>query len=367
MSEHPGLDHNAYAAFELLPDATVAVRGDGTIAYCNGLAARLLELRPEALEGRPAQQALPLVDEAGLDWWECVRPLDGDPHLVARIAEADVQLATPGCRRRPLVLTGARHGEHAVDLVVLSLRRGERRRRLDAARSELVSTVSHELRSPLTSVKGFTKTLLAKWERFSDAQKRQMLETVNEDADRVTRLLGELLDVSRIDAGRLQLRRQMVDLSEVVDKVLDRVGALGDDGLIRAELPELPKLYADPDKLGQVVTNLVENGLKYGEGTVRITADVDGEAVRVTVSDAGVGIEADHLARIFTKFFRRPGERRTGTGLGLYISRGIILAHGGRIWAESTPGEGSRFRFTLPLGGLELADVHAPPTRPESP
>jgi hypothetical protein len=299
------------------------------------------------------------VDEAGIDWWDCTRPLRGDARLIRRIAETELRMKAADGRLRPIVVTAARHPgpDGGLDLLVLSLRRGERRHRLDAARSDLVSTVSHELRSPLTSVKGFTKTLLAKWDRFTDAQKRQMLATVNEDADRVTRLLSELLDVSRIDAGRLQLRRQMVDLAAIVDRVLTRAEALGGAGRLVSDLPDLPRLYADPDKLEQVLTNLVENGLKYGEGQLTVSAIVRPDVVQVTVADQGEGIEPAHLLHIFTKFFRRPGERRTGTGLGLYISKGIVQAHGGRIWAETERGVGARFCFTLPRGGLERAGI----------
>jgi signal transduction histidine kinase len=126
---------------------------------------------------------------------------------------------------------------------------------------------------------------------------------------------------------------------------------------VTTRLDDVPRLYADPDKLEQVLTNLVENALKYGSGEVRVTAEDQGDVVHVTVSDEGYGIETAHLTHIFTKFFRRPGERRTGTGLGLYISKGIVEAHAGRMWAESIPGDGARFHFTLPKGGLELAGV----------
>ncbi len=350
----PGIE-----ALDLLPDAVIVVAGDGTVRHITPLAERLLGRRSAEVVGLSARVAVPLTDGAGLSWWERQRPLEADPRLLPRIAEAELTLTASDGRSRPVVLTGARHGKDgAVEWLFLSLRRGERRRRLDAARSDLVSTVSHELRSPLTSVKGFTKTLLAKWDRFNDAQKRQMLETVNEDADRVTRLLGELLDVSRIDAGRLQLRRQMVDLAEVIAKVVERIRASNEDGdRVVAEVGGLPPTYADPDKLEQVLTNLVENGLKYGSGTVRITQSEQEELIRISISDEGKGIDEGHLEHIFTKFFRRPGERRTGTGLGLYISRGIVEAHGGRIWAESPEGAGAVFHFTLPKGGLELAGI----------
>lgn len=344
---------------ELLPDPVVIVGADHRVQDCNTMALRLLARSRGEVVDHPAEEAVPLTDEAGVDWWAATRPFAVDPRLVARIAETDLQCQAADGRSRPVVMTGAVHAgeDGTVSRLVLVLRRGERRRRLDAARSELVSTVSHELRSPLTSVKGFTKTLLAKWDRFSDEQKKQMLETVNEDADRVTRLLGELLDVSRIDAGRLQLRRQMIDMGEVIHRVVDRAAVAAGDDKVIADLPALPRLYADPDKLAQVLSNLVENGLKYGAGTVRISAEVVDDSVRFTVSDEGNGIEPDHLAHVFTKFFRRPGERRTGTGLGLYISKGIVESHGGRMWAESAPNQGARFHFTLPQGGLELAGV----------
>jgi signal transduction histidine kinase len=350
------------SALDLLPDPTVVVAGDGTVLHCTPLALRLLAHdRDDRVLGRPASEALPLLDEAGLDWWSCTRPLAADPVLLPRIAETDLSLVAADGRSRPVVVTGARHPARGARpaVLVLSLRRGERRRRLDAARSDLVSTVSHELRSPLTSVKGFTKTLLAKWDRFPDEQKRQMLETVNEDADRVTRLLGELLDVSRIDAGRLQLRRHMVDVGAIAGKVVERAHATIDGGsrvVLDADVA-LPQVYADPDKLSQVLSNLVENGLRYGAGEVRITTAEDEQRLEVRVTDQGDGIERAHLNHIFTKFFRRPGERRTGTGLGLYISKGIVEAHGGRIWAESPVGGGAVFRFTLPKGGLELGGV----------
>ena len=148
-------------ALDLLPDAVIVVAGDGTVAHCTPLAERLLGRRNQDVAGKHVVEVVPLTDGAGLDWWERQRPLEVDPRLLPRIAEAELTLTAADGRSRPIVLTGARHGaDDEVEWLFLSLRRGERRRRLDAARSDLVSTVSHELRSPLTSVKGFTKTLL---------------------------------------------------------------------------------------------------------------------------------------------------------------------------------------------------------------
>ncbi len=351
------------ATLALLPDPAVVVGADGRVLQCTPLAARLLRTTPAEVVGRPAADAIPLLDDTGTDWWKCATPLDLDPARFPRIPAQELALTTADGRTRPVTLTAARVAgdDGALEQLVVLLRKAELRERLDAARSDLVATVSHEIRSPLTSVKGFVKTLLAKWDRFTDEQKQQMLATVNEDADRVTRLLGELLDVSRIDAGRLQLRRQMVDLPAIANRVGERLRT-ADKGhdIIVAFDDAFPRLYADPDKLEQVLTNLVENALKYGAGRTTITGTTGEQDVTVVVSDEGKGIPEQYLGPIFTKFFRRAGERRTGTGLGLYITKGIIEAHNGRIWATSEVGRGAQMHFTLPQGGLELAGIEVP-------
>jgi signal transduction histidine kinase len=346
----------ALGALDLLPDAVLLVRADGVVGYCNAMAARLLRTAVASVVGRAAGDAVPLLDAVGRDWWAVARPLDTD--LALRTADGAL---------RPVTLTAARLADEGGRLasLVLCLRRGERRQLLDAARSELVSTVSHEIRSPLTSIRGFTKTLLAKWERFSDEQRRHMLLAVNEDADRVTRLLGELLDVSRIDAGRLPLQRQMVDVAVVAGRVLERVARLPerfgggdvDRRLLTSVVDATPRVYADPDKLEQIFTNLVENALQYSSGKVWIAVEATEHDVCCTVADEGPGIPAAAQPLIFTKFFRRAGERRSGTGLGLYITKGLVEAHGGRIWVDSPPGQGASFSFTLPRGAPELSSL----------
>jgi signal transduction histidine kinase len=233
---------------------------------------------------------------------------------------------------------------------VLVLRDARRRMHQTVTGIEIVSTVSHELRSPLTSVKGYTSLLMNRWDRLSDEQKRMMLEQVNHDADRVTRLITELLDISRLETGRLVLRRQMINLSVLTDSVLDQ---------LRMEYPELaatrnfcdpfPTVYADPDKVLQVITNLVENACKYGspEG-LEVAGEANENEVAISVTDRGPGIPPEDLDRVFTKFFRRHEGKPTGSGLGLWISRGLVEAHGGRLSVTSIPGQGSTFRFTLP-------------------
>jgi signal transduction histidine kinase len=221
--------------------------------------------------------------------------------------------------------------------------------------SEVIATVSHELRSPLTSVKGYTSLLLNRWERLADDQKRTMLEQVHHDADRVTRLITELLDISRLETGRLVLRRQLLDLDALAHTVIEKLTVTYPD--LDAEIampPDLPRVFADPDKVEQVLTNLIENAAKYASPAgLRLVVEHDGDTVAIAVHDVGEGIPRSDLPKVFRKFFRRDHGRPSGTGLGLWISRGLVEAHGGHLTATSVEGKGSVFRFTLPVGSAQ--------------
>ncbi|MBV2355866.1 PAS domain-containing protein [Streptomyces sp. J2-1] len=338
----------------MLPDGLVVADERGRIVGFNAAAERITAVRAADALGEPLEKALPLEDLEGRRWWQLTDPYGG---LAIRVRQPERNLLLPGGRE---VLVSARYVRRAplgpVSRIVVALRDTEARRRTERSHAELIATVAHELRSPLTSVKGFTATLLAKWERFTDDQKRLMLETVDADADRVTRLIAELLDISRIDSGRLELRRQPVDIGTAVGRHIQAHVAAGrpaDRFLLRVEQP-LPALWADPDKVDQVLSNLLENAVRHGGGTVTIevtptASPREGEetATSVTVSDEGPGIPEESMNRVFTRFWR--GSKRGGTGLGLYIVKGIVEAHGGTITVGRAPGGGARFRFTLPV------------------
>ncbi|HET9383087.1 MAG TPA: ATP-binding protein [Streptomyces sp.] len=350
----PGIDPDD------LPDGLVVADEHGRVICCNAAAERIAAVRAADVLGLPLEKALPLEDLESRRWWQLTDPYGG---LAIRTRQPERNLLLPGGRE---VLVTARYVRTEptgpVHRVVVTLRDTEARRRTERSHAELIATVAHELRSPLTSVKGFTATLLAKWERFTDDQKRLMLETVDADADRVTRLIAELLDISRIDSGRLELRRQPVDIGAAVGRHIQAYVAAGlcaDRFLLRVEQP-LPGLWADPDKIDQVLSNLLENAVRHGEGTVTIdiaatTLPREGEpaehaentATSVTVSDEGPGIPEESMNRVFTRFWR--GSKRGGTGLGLYIVKGIVEAHGGTITVGRAPGGGAEFRFTLPV------------------
>ena len=216
---------------------------------------------------------------------------------------------------------------------------------------ELIATVSHEIRSPLTTIKGFTKTLLDRWERLNDDIKLEMLRAINDDADRVTRILTELLDVSRLEAGKLTLHLQPLDVRELAGEVIEALGDRSEKHKVVLAPGDDVEVRGDPDKLRQVLTNFIENAQKYTDGgTIAVACRAEEDWGIVAVADEGPGVPPDALGTIFEKFARRdlPGSP-TGTGLGLYICRGLIEAHGGDIGLFLANG-GSTFWFSIPLG-----------------
>ena len=342
------------AAYDALPDGVVVAGADGRVVTLNPAAARMLGTTPQAALGQDYRDVMPLIDDQGRDWWKCTDPYDG---LVTRSRQPEVSLSLPASGDLLVTASYVRDDARRLVRLVVCLRDTRARERLERGRANLVSTVAHELRSPLTSVKGFTATLLAKWDRFTDEHKQLMLQTVNADADRVTRLITELLDVSRIDAGRLEVRKQVVDLALSIRKVVEGRVAAGEARerfVVDAE-GELPEMWVDPDKFQQIVGNLVENALRHGAGTITVRlrpAEVHGlPGAVVTVADEGTGIPDDVLTRIFVRFWR--GDRRGGTGLGLYIVKGLVEAHGGRIEVFNAEHGGAVFRFVLPAGTPE--------------
>jgi signal transduction histidine kinase len=216
--------------------------------------------------------------------------------------------------------------------------------------AELISKIAHELRSPLTSVKGFSATLVKRWDQFTDEQKLQFVETIQADAERMSRIVSEVLDLARIEADRLELNRTDAHVRSIVERALAHLSQL--DGAKRVELTIDDELtaWADPERLERVMSNLLENAVKFSdEGPINVDAARDGTITRIDVVDAGVGIPEEKLANIFSGPAPKSGPATPlGTGLGLYITRRLVEAHGGSISVESEQGKGSTFTVTLP-------------------
>jgi signal transduction histidine kinase len=331
---------------DAIPDGVVMCDASGRVSHVNRRAAQVLSVDSVAAIGQHLSTVLALQDLDGNDWFTAVQPFEGLPTRTRVVEHA---WYTKGGRE--VLVTASFERERPagpVQSVCVSLRDGGQRARLDRERSELVATVAHELRSPLTGVKGFTATLLAKWDRLNDSQKLLMLETVDADADRLTRLIAELLDVARIDTGRLSVRKEPVDLGEAVARQLEPLSTPAGRA-VRLEVDGVPKAWVDRDKFAQIVANLVENAVRHGDGDVwvMVRAQSDGGA-ELVVDDDGPGIPEEIRPRIFTKFWKHG--KGGGSGLGLYIVQGLTEAHAGDVKVESSPSGGARVRVRLPHG-----------------
>jgi signal transduction histidine kinase len=341
-----------------LPDGLVIADHAGRISVFNQAAERLTGIPAVAALSRDVREVLRLQDDQGRNWWPQARPYDGlhtrtrHPEQSLFLPDGPELLVSIGYVRAPGLAGQAGHRPHAVRRMLITIRSAQQRARLERRRADLVSTVAHELRSPLTSVKGFTATLLAKWSRFTDDQKRVMLETVNADADRVTRLITELLDVSRIEAGRIEIRRELVDVLARVRKIIaGRVAAGDPEDAFRIEVTgELPETWLDGDKLDQILCNLIENAVRHGAGTVTTVIEptqiAGAPGIAIAVRDQGPGVAPELAPRVFRQFWR--AKCRGGAGLGLFIVKGLVEAHGGTISVRQAPGGGAEFRFTMP-------------------
>jgi signal transduction histidine kinase len=335
---------------DALPDGVVLAGPDGRVTLISRVAVDMLGASGECV-GQPLADVLGLRDQDGNAWVASNRPYEG---LTTRTAVPEQSwLLRDGTE----VLVAAKIHRPAlhqpVAQVAVTIRSGRGRARLDRERSDLVATVAHELRSPLTGVKGFVQALLNRWDRLNDEQKKLMLATVSADSDRLSRLIAELLDVARIDTGRLQLHPRPSDAGLLTRRIVDSVAA-GTARPISLELADgLPDIHADPDKFTQVVTNLVENAVRHGEGAVHVAVEPlragelgDQRGVRVTVDDEGEGIPAEMRRRVFTKFWK--GGARGGSGLGLYLVNGLTKVHGGTVTIDDRPGGGARIVVAWP-------------------
>lgn len=234
-------------------------------------------------------------------------------------------------------------------------------RKVDQLKSELLSVVSHELRTPLASIKGYTSSLLRVDVDWDDETRREFLQIIEEESDRLGALIEDLLQMSEIEAGVLRVTKQPVRVERLAQKVVKKLRPQAADHAISVHTGhELPETMGDPRRIEQVLHNLVVNAIKYSPEPTPIAVRVDrrGEEILVTVRDHGIGIPPEHQVHVFDRFYRVEGAmaRETrGSGLGLPICHGLVGAHGGKIWVESESGKGSSFYFTLPI-------VAVPPT-----
>jgi len=334
------------AMVESMGDGVVVIDPDHHLRLINAAARRMLGLDQRPVEGLlfPEQVLAPEVTGALA---ELLRQPNG-------AATGEVALEESG---RPKVLSvqaAPVHDEQGQPLGrVIVLTDVTHLKELDRIKTELISFVSHELRTPLTSIMGYSSTLMHSGAKLSPEIQQECLQTIVQECDRLNRLTIDLLDITRIESGRsLELQCRAVDLPPLIQRVIQSQKALIQGHTFDVRLaPDATTIVADEDKLEQILVNLVNNAIKYSPqgGTVTVAATREGRDIRLRVADEGLGIPADQLPIIFNQYHRaRSSPNIQGIGIGLYLVRHLVEAHGGRIWAESKVGRGSQFTFTLP-------------------
>jgi len=324
------------ALVDVMTEGVIAADGRGRIVTANAAARRLLGYDPA--ESLPDLQQLFRVKAAR----EVVDAVLGGEVVQAREAELDGSLVLMSARQLP---SGG---------ALLVLFDQTEIRRLETVRRDFVANVSHELKTPLTSISGYAETILT--DQPDPAITRRFLETILNNARRMQRLVDDLLDLSRIESGRWQPEPEPVDVSAAIQDVWSGLAERADAGRIELAVevdPGADALVVDPDALRQVLLNLVDNALRYSPAGGRITfrSRRQGDSLVLSVSDTGPGIAREHLPRIFERFYRADRSRSRdegGTGLGLAIVRHLVEAHGGEVWAESERGRGTTVSCRFP-------------------
>ena len=341
------------AILEGVADGVVVTDAQGKITLFNAAAERILAIPRDEIIGRSGKEVAGLFNMSPASWSELTtRWSEGEFEQGTLYEERfEVEGRAISVHISPVIRHGVFEGTVSV------FRDITRDVEVDRMKSEFISMVSHELRTPMTSIKGYIDLLHSGMVGpISDAQKN-FLQIVKSNADRLTMLVNDLLDISRIETGRLKLSLRPTDLHVIIGNVItDLTPKAGGRGQTLESLVKepLPAVYADPDRVTQILTNLVDNAIKYTPtgGRIAVDAEVVSQFVHVHVIDNGIGISEEDQEKLFTRFFRADNplvQASSGTGLGLTIVKAIVELHGGEIWFKSALGEGSTFSFSLPL------------------
>jgi PAS domain S-box-containing protein len=342
------------ALLDAVGDGLLILKADHTIEHCNPALARMLGVSMDQIRGHQHEAVIRWakkkdgmsLEQAEVGGW----PLTPNASLyVEGDLERSVGPALPvGITYAPLLST-----EGVLLNVIGVVRDITRFREAEELKSTFVSVVSHELKTPVALIKGYVSTLRredASWDRDIV---QDSLAVIEEEADRLTNLIENLLDASRLQAGALSINLSDVDLSALTRRIAERFQTQENRHSITVSFPpSFPVVLADEDRLAQVLSNLISNAIKYSPsgGEIAIRGQVHPQQVVICVSDQGTGIAAGDVPYIFDRFYRAQEASRTtkGAGLGLYLARAVIEAHGGRIWVDSKSGEGARICFSLP-------------------
>lgn len=331
-----------------LSDGVVALDAAGSIVLVNPAALGLLESDQKIhdLIGRPFAEAFPELD---------LKPAPAQTRAENTIVQFEDKY---GHKRVLRVHMAAFKTGPAEPGLVITFQDITDEERLESMRRDFVANVSHELRTPLTTAKSYVETILDQDETLAPQLRRRFLTVVNDEVDRMARLVRDLLQLAQLDAGRIKIKKQAIHLPALVENVIERFRVQAQRSRLALTLTadeSVPPVAADKDRLDQVLANLIGNAVKFTApgGRIKITVGpAAGGQIKTTVADSGSGIPAEDQPRIFERFYRVDKARsrsQGGTGLGLSIAKQIIEAHGGHIWLTSTVGKGTEVSFTLPV------------------
>lgn len=342
-------------ALEGLGDGLLLLDDEGKVLSGNYQVEKLIGAKISAMQ-RKIFLADPTIFSCTLEFFNN-SPIDwiNEVKKVRAARKFEFKVLLPLEERHILVTLAPIKSSNKITGMVALLENISEAKRLEEMKSDFLSTVSHELRTPLTTVKGYVSLLLNPKSQISEEKKTEFLQAIEKQADNLAQMINELLDVSRLEAGQFELKKQLVQLKTMIEKVIVNLHPRVRNRTIEVKLPpELPPVFVDPDRTEQVFTNLIDNALKYSpaDKPVIIEGWKENEKVVVMVQDFGPGIAPAEIPHIFEKFHRvdrRLSREIEGTGLGLYIAKNLIEAHGGEIWVESQLNQGSKFFVALPI------------------
>ena len=344
----------AQATIDSLPDAVLVIALGGELRHANQAAETLLKVQTEA-----GSSALATLDPAVRAVIERLRQHVAGGHgaYVPKGLEEAIEITTADGKRALLPRAAPLYAEEGdVVAATIVLQDVTRLRRFEELRNDLVATVAHEFRTPLTSLRMAVHLLSEETVGPLTRKQADLVFAAREDCDRLQSIVDELLDLSRIQADRIELRSAALDPEEVIRTVIDGHASEAEarHAHVHAEvLPGMPAILADRERIQLVLDNLISNAIKYGPegGDITIRATEQGDFLRIEVIDHGPGIPPEYQQAIFEKYVRVPGAPKGGAGIGLYIAHEIVHAHGGEIGVVSEPGKGSTFWFTVKLAG----------------
>ncbi len=344
------------ALLDSAADGILILGPDQIIERCNPAFAQMVGITADYIRGQPHEDIIRLtktkggltLEEAEAGGW----PLTPNATLYV---EGDLKKQGGGSLPVGITYAPLVSSEGNLVNIVATVRDITHFREAEELKSTFISVVSHELKTPVTLIKGYVSTLRREDANWDRKIVQDSLEVIEEEADRLAGLIDNLLDATRLQAGALSINLSDVALDMLTERIADRFRVQTDIHTIVVEFPdEFPIVLADEDRISQVISNLLSNAIKYspGGGEIKIRGQVLPEQIVVCVSDQGPGIAPGDIPHVFDRFYRAvESSRKTkGAGLGLYLAKAVVEAHGGRIWVDPKPGEGARICFSLPRG-----------------